>query len=101
MIAGKQGALLPIRETQVVRRMARGRNRLQRPARPGHNFAFSKHAVGSIAFVKPRLGARAAIIDHQPRARSEEHTSELQSLIRISYAVFCLKKKTNYASIKI
>src|SRR3546814_1109822 len=30
-------------------------------------------------------------VDH----RSEEHTSELQSLMRISYAVFCLKKKTN------
>src|SRR3546814_8529023 len=29
------------------------------------------------------------------RHRSEEHTSELQSLMRISYAVFCLKKKTN------
>src|SRR3546814_2156442 len=29
------------------------------------------------------------------RIRSEEHTSELQSLMRISYAVFCLKKKTN------
>src|SRR3546814_3036880 len=29
-----------------------------------------------------------------PSARSEEHTSELQSLMRISYAVFCLKKKT-------
>src|SRR3546814_7334274 len=29
------------------------------------------------------------------RARSEEHTSELQSLMRISYAVFCLKKKNN------
>src|SRR3546814_7048533 len=28
------------------------------------------------------------------RGRSEEHTSELQSLMRISYAVFCLKKKT-------
>src|SRR3546814_1424147 len=28
--------------------------------------------------------------------RSEEHTSELQSLMRISYAVFCLKKKTIY-----
>src|SRR3546814_9969653 len=28
-------------------------------------------------------------------ARSEEHTSELQSLMRISYAVFCLKKKNN------
>src|SRR3546814_4676229 len=32
---------------------------------------------------------------HRPqRWRSEEHTSELQSLMRISYAVFCLKKKT-------
>src|SRR3546814_5344409 len=30
--------------------------------------------------------------------RSEEHTSELQSLMRISYAVFCLKKKTNTTS---
>src|SRR3546814_2480070 len=29
------------------------------------------------------------------RIRSEEHTSELQSLMRISYAVFCLKKKIN------
>src|SRR3546814_3191756 len=29
------------------------------------------------------------------RTRSEEHTSELQSLMRISYAVFCLKKKTS------
>src|SRR3546814_8747167 len=32
---------------------------------------------------------------HFPRVRSEEHTSELQSLMRISYAVFCLKKKKN------
>src|SRR3546814_7518505 len=31
----------------------------------------------------------------QQRKRSEEHTSELQSLMRISYAVFCLKKKTH------
>src|SRR3546814_6892011 len=31
-------------------------------------------------------------------ARSEEHTSELQSLMRISYAVFCLKKKNNYSN---
>src|SRR3546814_4074572 len=37
------------------------------------------------------------------RGRSEEHTSELQSLMRISYAVFCLKKtkKTKYYSIRI
>src|SRR3546814_9650165 len=32
--------------------------------------------------------------DGRPGKRSEEHTSELQSLMRISYAVFCLKKKT-------
>src|SRR3546814_3015617 len=36
----------------------------------------------------------AADVDHAAAAvRSEEHTSELQSLMRISYAVFCLKKK--------
>src|SRR3546814_4254501 len=38
------------------------------------------------------------------RERSEEHTSELQSLMRISYAVFCLKKKkitTNYKHIRL
>src|SRR3546814_703580 len=38
-----------------------------------------------------RVGERAHRIDRV--ARSEEHTSELQSLMRISYAVFCLKKK--------
>src|SRR3546814_5044730 len=34
-----------------------------------------------------------AVEDGRRRPRSEEHTSELQSLMRISYAVFCLKKK--------
>src|SRR3546814_4679513 len=34
------------------------------------------------------------------RVRSEEHTSELQSLMRISYAVFCLKNKNNKTKIK-
>src|SRR3546814_5165922 len=33
--------------------------------------------------------------------RSEEHTSELQSLMRISYAVFCLKKKTTHNTLNI
>src|SRR3546814_3620169 len=32
-------------------------------------------------------------VANKPEGRSEEHTSELQSLMRISYAVFCLKKK--------
>src|SRR3546814_9811513 len=40
-------------------------------------------------------GAPVTAQDAIHKARSEEHTSELQSLMRISYAVFCLKKKTN------
>src|SRR3546814_5955672 len=41
--------------------------------------------------LEPRRDMRRFVDDH----RSEEHTSELQSLMRISYAVFCLKKKNN------
>src|SRR3546814_4378184 len=41
--------------------------------------------------------ARSSCYDcHSNEVRSEEHTSELQSLMRISYAVFCLKKKTQH-----
>src|SRR3546814_1678697 len=40
-----------------------------------------------------RLLGRGTDHQHAGLARSEEHTSELQSLMRISYAVFCLKKK--------
>src|SRR3546814_5448036 len=36
-----------------------------------------------------------------PKERSEEHTSELQSLMRISYAVFCLKKKKSHNNNKL
>src|SRR3546814_3334736 len=39
--------------------------------------------------------ARSELRNFADIQRSEEHTSELQSLMRISYAVFCLKKKTN------
>src|SRR3546814_1258589 len=46
-------------------------------------------AAGYVLSVMKRLPPRA-----MPSPRSEEHTSELQSLMRISYAVFCLKKKT-------
>src|SRR3546814_10169831 len=44
----------------------------------GHQGFFTREAMTAIA-----------------ETRSEEHTSELQSLMRISYAVFCLKKKSN------
>src|SRR3546814_3143639 len=49
-----------------------------------------------------RITSNAGALEHKPATstinctvRSEEHTSELQSLMRISYAVFCLKKKTH------
>src|SRR3546814_7513721 len=52
-----------------------------------------------VEVVRLGRGRGGRIAFHQPRLdsglRSEEHTSELQSLMRISYAVFCLKKKNN------
>src|SRR3546814_4088783 len=48
-------------------------------------------AVSRILRVKLRAGL---FDDGKPSTRSEEHTSEIQSLMRISYAVFCLKKTT-------
>src|SRR3546814_2247437 len=59
-------------------------------AREGHR--------GAVPLQDAQEGARPAearAVGHARRgqARSEEHTSELQSLMRISYAVFCLKKK--------
>src|SRR3546814_3405954 len=44
---------------------------------------------------RPRRAVEDArlCLSHDARSRSEEHTSEFQSLMRISYAVFCLKKK--------
>src|SRR3546814_4984135 len=43
---------------------------------------------GRIVELRPKIDAQA-----RPEVRSEEHTSELQSLLRISYHVFCLKNK--------
>src|SRR3546814_4060054 len=52
--------------------------------------AFLPQFIALGAPLLPQYLALAAVL-----ARSEEHTSELQSLMRISYAVFCLKKKTH------
>src|SRR3546814_8407789 len=57
-------------------------------ALPRHRAGAGRRAAGVAA-------SRAAGRCVHTRLRSEEHTSELQSLMRISYAVFCLKKKKN------
>src|SRR3546814_2967706 len=57
-------------------------------------------AVGTDAV---EAGDEAQVLDRacaQQGLRSEEHTSELQSLMRISYAVFCLKKKNTHNHIQ-
>src|SRR3546814_8225237 len=61
---------------------------------------FFGDSVGAFANIRCAMvpgGALHAIVWRGPMrsCRSEEHTSELQSLMRISYAVFCLKKKKN------
>src|SRR3546814_8695325 len=63
--------------------------------RRGMTFA-QEAAVFSVMACRGRAGTalgRAILERFGPDHRSEEHTSELQSLMRISYAVFCLKKK--------
>src|SRR3546814_1950139 len=53
------------------------------------------HGAGVVEFGDAlRVGDATHDRTGHAAARTEEHTSELQSLIRISYAVFCLKKKT-------
>src|SRR3546814_1091256 len=50
-------------------------------------------AIGPFGVLNPRRIWIVVILVMEIGGRSEEHTSELQSLMRISYAVFCLKKK--------
>src|SRR3546814_3889956 len=60
----------------------------------GNRQRFMQRARGQIKEVVSRSVRERKITDAAGGERSEEHTSELQSLMRISYAVFCLKKKT-------
>src|SRR3546814_4479901 len=75
-------------------------HRFQSPSLALHRLPLRKNCIGRVIAVKRGVGARTVIIKDKRSAaqygsagRSEEHTSELQSLMRISYAVFCLKKK--------
>src|SRR3546814_11986592 len=90
-----------IGEDVIARRFAR----LDAPLRAGFGVE-GRRAVGCNDLHRRAGAARCGAREHHPLrvsitahrefgrlARSEEHTSELQSLMRISYAVFCLKKK--------
>src|SRR3546814_3089376 len=84
----------------------RQRRRLRHAIRPFqlHVRRQRRLAVAHVDERANRLDARGrpgVDPDRLPDARSEEHTSELQSLMRISYAVFCLKKKTTQEDHKL
>src|SRR3546814_2055377 len=70
----------------AIQFQACGTPRMQRGMRGGN----TNQALGLIA----QQGFHIFFYIIEIHLRSEEHTSELQSLMRISYAVFCLKKKT-------
>src|SRR3546814_6068263 len=77
---------------QTPRFFSTGRRRgtADRPQASLDRRARARSIGGHARFPSPEAPARHR---HPPVDRSEEHTSELQSLMRISYAVFCLKKK--------
>src|SRR3546814_6354846 len=72
-------------------RASSGLGRLRRGREPQHHKARARRHDRSGEYTELDLVFHVAA----KRERSEEHTSELQSLMRISYAVFCLKHKKN------
>src|SRR3546814_5178688 len=82
----------PQRQNAPVLRRKRNHPGHSRPAK-----ADARHMAGAMDRVGDAQRPPVIILGPARRIvmRSEEHTSELQSLMRISYAVFCLKKKKN------
>src|SRR3546814_1954811 len=70
------------------------RPRSSRAVRVPSSWAFLDSLLKEVCPPAPTIHQGLSPCNAFPASRSEEHTSELQSLMRISYAVFCLKKKT-------
>src|SRR3546814_6078308 len=79
----------------LVRRLVVGEARVALDAeqRAAHGLRFGTVVLAQGKQVRLQVGKQRLEGAAHVRLRSEEHTSELQSLMRISYAVFCLKKK--------
>src|SRR3546814_7095662 len=77
----------------LLRTITRG---VRGTAMPSWHMLEEKDRLAVIQYIKYEL----AVDRSDPSRRSEEHTSELQSLMRISYAVFCLKKKKHNKTLK-
>src|SRR3546814_2561924 len=68
--------------------------------REGFSGGGEQVAIGMQPLARRKVQSPHSFAQLLPRHRSEEHTSELQSLMRISYAVFCLKKKKHHIQCK-
>src|SRR3546814_7068880 len=92
------GPLIDLNEADVKKLIARGKKRGYltydelNAALPQDEM--SSEQIEDIMSAISDMGIN--IVESDEDVRSEEHTSELQSLMRISYAVFCLKKKNNH-----
>src|SRR3546814_2743732 len=84
----------PAHRRHLLRRRLEERRRRRELAAGGSWLARRIHAAGQGVRSQCPGPAPAGALPGRAGYRSEEHTSELQSLMRISYAVFCLKKKT-------
>src|SRR3546814_2287628 len=84
-----KGALASLATHPSVRSL-QGRGRIGQRVRPSPAMVWSTIVLSVAASCAPTMSVSAALA---AAVRSEEHTSELQSLMRISYAVFCLKNK--------
>src|SRR3546814_4413363 len=86
-LVGEAGEFTPLRDEALFRGAPKARQLLER----GYLFRLRGFERGLDIDEALRVG----LVGH----RSEEHTSELQSLMRISYAVFCLKKKKKHTHV--
>src|SRR3546814_6202103 len=93
LIGSLNRAFITSPDAQVARRLIFSREASQSPVEPPSLYRVpTARSFPSCATALNRRGRTLASCWR----RSEEHTSELQSLMRISYAVFCLKKKNKH-----
>src|SRR3546814_10207681 len=101
--------LIPLSRVAVPRRLRRSaaHHRRLAPAAPRHRSPYGGSAMKHLLALSLMLSVAAPVWAEPPadigesvealrKKRSEEHTSELQSLMRLSYAVFCLHKKHHH-----
>src|SRR3546814_10473341 len=84
----QERTVLAQQELQIVRRVI-----LELSPKCRKVFLLSRTHCNTYPEIAELCGISVKMVEKYISQRSEEHTSELQSLMRISYAVFCLKKK--------